>query len=43
MTIYGIELNKAEICKSKIIDVMICGGEVHINNSLDLKRKYVIY
>ncbi|CAF3744010.1 unnamed protein product [Adineta steineri] len=39
MTIYGIQFNKAEICKSKIIDVMVYGGNVHINNFLDSKRK----
>ncbi|CAF1152023.1 unnamed protein product [Adineta steineri] len=39
MTIYGIQFNKAKICKSKIIDVMVLGGDVRINNFLDSKRK----
>ncbi|CAF1148327.1 unnamed protein product [Adineta steineri] len=38
MTIYGIEFNKAEICKSKIRDIMDDSRDVRINNSLDSER-----
>ncbi|CAF1148362.1 unnamed protein product [Adineta steineri] len=39
MTIYGIEFNKAEICKSKIRDIMDDSRDVRINNSLDSEQK----
>jgi len=42
MTIYGVQFNKAQICESKICDVMKYGGKVRVNNYLDLQKKYVI-
>jgi hypothetical protein len=42
MTIYGVEFNKAQICETKISDVMKYGGKVSVDNYLDLQKKYVI-